>query len=1234
MTLWLLAAVAASSAGCATCFYYTFAPLSGQADEGEVVEYKVKNFSYRYPGSPWYDLADNRRNDESTLELISVSPGIHFMVIAEPGDDATMTSARLADISAGHVTRLEDGEPEVGERKTVTWGGVTGYQFDAGLTLKDERYRLVKWAGASNGFYYQMIVSSSDADLEELHEAADELFAGFTRLDDTRLSPNINVKRFQKIDSERYGYELELDPDRFVTWVDRENFPRLELTGSHMKGSPVSFGVVALHYDAGRPRVEALQQVAASLLGWSSPDPDQKLIPSPDGKLPHTLMMHKDIDGTPWDYLFLIFDLGDRALFFLAWGSTGAEPVKTTAKALLKGLKLKSPVPWKMTGLDEERRVRHARLHNEIGLYYDKASQYQVSLRWFEVAARWGPGERPFVMNLMGTYNRLGQHTEALLALGALPKSTRDDATIAAWEAWHLRGAGRLEESLAVYERLFATGHSEEEDLRGWLEVLEQVKGPAAADAAWTSFAARHGDLGLKTRHAERLIKREAFDRAIVVVRDAQASIPFSPELAYLEIEALYGLERYQEVLALCERLVDSGFESVTAWRWRGRAQAGLRWHKKAKASFEKVLEVAPDDKDAREWVEWLSSLLGEGDNSDLKRALSPLPPPPALNAQMDKLPDHLPPAESDSGATYAYRVQGFGLVGKTAKRTWYQRIHIHDPRGVTGFSTLTFGYNPTSERIFVNQLAVRDAKGHVVATPDVSTYYVIDDRSSGMATEDKVLHLPIPRLEPGHTIDVVVTIERKSESGRLGYHASTLAARRPTTLASVFVSAPEGSFVASSSGAAEPLAGASGKAWVVRDVMPYINEPLSPPFEEVAPMVFIGDAFKGKAEGKWQQLAADYQKDIADKLAVDEDTRALAKRLTADAKTRTAKIDALWRHVQERVNYQALEFGVRGVIPHPAARTLKDGYGDCKDHAVLLRALLAAADIPSELMLIHTYRDLQESLPSLDQFNHMVLFVPEGRKGGRVIDATDKEFNRTLRTPTSIAGRTGLVLGERPRLVKVPTYGKDASSLDVDRVVAIGNGGVLEVEERLVFTGVIANYERATLKRRDAAEQKEWATRILRLTRPRADVKDVEIRRLFDNDRDLELTVRYVLPRREGADLRLPVAWERYYIESSPAPDRRAPYRINVPFSFHSQTEVTGAPLKVELGKPHKSSAPGAACTAAVKAKKAKQATLDLRCELTPGTYPADRYQGYLDALRLAGDAVEHGVAIAPSDS
>ena len=45
-------------------------------------------------------------------------------------------------------------------------------------------------------------------------------------------------------------------------------------------------------------------------------------------------------------------------------------------------------------------------------------------------------------------------------------------------------------------------------------------------------------------------------------------------------------------------------------------------------------------------------------------------------------------------------------------------------------------------------------------------------------------------------------------------------------------------------------------------------------------------------------------------------------------------------------------------------------------------------------------------------------------------------------------------------------------------------------------------------------------------------------------------------------------MAWERYYIESSPAPERRSPYRLNVPFAFHSRTEVSGAPLTVALKK------------------------------------------------------------------
>ena len=67
------------------------------------------------------------------------------------------------------------------------------------------------------------------------------------------------------------------------------------------------------------------------------------------------------------------------------------------------------------------------------------------------------------------------------------------------------------------------------------------------------------------------------------------------------------------------------------------------------------------------------------------------------------------------------------------------------------------------------------------------------------------------------------------------------------------------------------------------------------------------------------------------------------------------------------------------GWVPHAAAEVLKNGYGDCKDHMVLMQALLAARGIVGEAAIIqwgNRFADLPLGHPF--EFNHAIVYLPD----------------------------------------------------------------------------------------------------------------------------------------------------------------------------------------------------------------------------------------------------------------
>ncbi|MET3134034.1 transglutaminase-like putative cysteine protease [Oxalobacteraceae bacterium GrIS 1.11] len=114
------------------------------------------------------------------------------------------------------------------------------------------------------------------------------------------------------------------------------------------------------------------------------------------------------------------------------------------------------------------------------------------------------------------------------------------------------------------------------------------------------------------------------------------------------------------------------------------------------------------------------------------------------------------------------------------------------------------------------------------------------------------------------------------------------------------------------------------------------------------------------------------------DKARVTPAIAALARQLTEGLPDTRTKALALSDWVRKNIRYVGVYIGPGGVVPHAAASVLEQRYGDCKDHAGLLEALLAAVGIDSSGALINSdnvYR--LPRAPTLGIFNHMITYIP-----------------------------------------------------------------------------------------------------------------------------------------------------------------------------------------------------------------------------------------------------------------
>ena len=170
-------------------------------------------------------------------------------------------------------------------------------------------------------------------------------------------------------------------------------------------------------------------------------------------------------------------------------------------------------------------------------------------------------------------------------------------------------------------------------------------------------------------------------------------------------------------------------------------------------------------------------------------------------------------------------------------------------------------------------------------------------------------------------------------------------------------------------------------------------KEPYQVASSDYAPHIYISSM------SSQEEFAKAYEERIKDKLVVtpeiqkqaDEITKGLEKKIAADPKLDLKKEQAraLYNWVARNIRYVAIYLGDGGIIPHDASSTLKNRYGDCKDHNALLIALLAAKGINATSALINSGNAYSlPKYPVLGPFNHVITYIPAWNL---YLDSTDE---------------------------------------------------------------------------------------------------------------------------------------------------------------------------------------------------------------------------------------------------
>jgi transglutaminase-like putative cysteine protease len=207
---------------------------------------------------------------------------------------------------------------------------------------------------------------------------------------------------------------------------------------------------------------------------------------------------------------------------------------------------------------------------------------------------------------------------------------------------------------------------------------------------------------------------------------------------------------------------------------------------------------------------------------------------------------------------------------------------------------------------------------------------------------------------------------------------------------------------------------------------------------------------------GSWQKIASAYEDVMNDKLKGDAGVAELARRSVTAGASDIGKANQLLFALHERVRYVAVEFGQSAIVPTSPAEVLRRTYGDCKDQALVLVAMLRAVGLPATLALLRVGpgEDVRPRLPALGVFNHAIVVVQS--KDPFWIDPTSS-YARAGELPETDQGRLALIVSsESQGLTLTPSLeAKQNGYLEV-REIRLREQGPARVSEVSSGTGVV----------------------------------------------------------------------------------------------------------------------------------------------------------------------------------
>jgi len=422
-----------------------------------------------------------------------------------------------------------------------------------------------------------------------------------------------------------------------------------------------------------------------------------------------------------------------------------------------------------------------------------------------------------------------------------------------------------------------------------------------------------------------------------------------------------------------------------------------------------------------------------------------------------------------------------------TGKREFDLRVHVISEGALQAFGQLEYPYNSASDRLDVGYVRVLKTGGDTVVAPASAVLDVTGPiaREAPMFSDIREKVVTVPGLRPGDVLEAHLTWTTVTPvaPGRFWY-ADDFPEDAIIVDQRLVVDVPRSEAVlVRTSGAAAPEVRETGDRRIYEWRRQNLRVDTSSAGEarRAARFRHAPAAVQVTSFRTWEEVGRWYANLEREREALTPAIRAKADSLVHGRTTLLDSVAAIYDYVSQEFRYVSISFGIGRYQPHAASEVLASEYGDCKDKHVLLASLLRAVGVLSSPALISSERDLDSTVPSPHQFDHLITFLTAGRDTVW-LDATPGAAPFRL-LQFQLRGQLALVipLDGAARLVRTPEQPPFALFDSVSSEAAISDARELTATYRYVERGDAETVLRLVLRQLPAERFAELAHEIAR---------------------------------------------------------------------------------------------------------------------------------------------------------